>query len=479
MRKILITAALLAVAATTASLPAGATSKSQTAALAQASSNVAVVPGFKAPTYPPFQGIPDFPASDPSLAQYHFTSVSGQSITSAASLANYDTVVVYGARWTSMPQAARDAINAFALTGKVIIWDADGTADQNTSQDYSTFVHPFTEQASGETGLKKNGSVVTFTNGSDPLANSDPSSPLYLDPNVLKSSSDFVQDMSVITGSPSPWNVSISAKNAALPAGGWILAWAYGDVPNQTGMTVYSGFDADTFSDPTPSFAQTAVKALANQLGASFNRTPASCAPNCSGGGGGGGGGTGGGGGGTGGGGTTFAQCSFAKAPTKSWVHKTVVLSLKLPVATGLRGEIQDAAGKVLASAAATAANGGLDVPLNTRTLPSNKASALNVVVFANQSKACTLATSLKVDNVAPKVVKKTFKKRGNAWFITVKPSEVVHVLVFSHNKLLKAAPTKGTKPVTIKITGAKTPTAVVLSDRAGNTTFKSLGVAK
>ena len=38
----------------------------------QSSVNVAVVPGFTAPIYPPYGGVGTFPATNPRLSAYHF-----------------------------------------------------------------------------------------------------------------------------------------------------------------------------------------------------------------------------------------------------------------------------------------------------------------------------------------------------------------------------------------------------------------------
>src|SRR5262249_40681471 len=44
-----------------------------------------------------------------------------------AALAGLDTLVLYGVRWDSLDAGEHAAINAFAATRKVIIWDADST----------------------------------------------------------------------------------------------------------------------------------------------------------------------------------------------------------------------------------------------------------------------------------------------------------------------------------------------------------------
>jgi hypothetical protein len=463
LRQILITLTVLAAVGAAATVPAGATSGSVARTTAtQASSNVVVIPGFDAPVYTGFKGVPTFPASNPSLSQYHFTPLSDSSVSTSA-LQPYDTVILYGLQWQTLSSSAQAAINQFAQTGKVIIWDADSTGPQ----DYGTFVHPFSTAASGEVAQKQAGSVVTFPSGSDPLASPSPSSPLYLDPSALTASNHLVQDMSVMHPGAPNWSAALVAANATLPSGGWILAWAYGDTTNQTGLTIYSGMDADAFDDQVPT--NYAIKELAIQLGAQFSRS-------ASGGGGGGGGGsvTGIGSGLGAPGSSTFAQCSFARTVPKAWVHGRYVFWLSLSIATGVHGEVRSAAGKLLGSATAGAADGKLTVPLETKLLPSNKKWPLQVLVYVNAAKACTLSTALRVDNVPARFLKKAVKARGSGrWTLTLRTNEAVHAFVFSKRKILRVVilyPGE-TKTIAVKTR----PTSVVLRDRARNYTYSGL----
>ncbi len=77
------------------------------------------------------------------------------------------------------------------------------------------------------------------------------------------------------------WVPALMAANAKIPKGGWPIAWSYGVIGNHTGMTVYSGLDADAFGNSQLN-PNNAIKELALQLQAQFRTTPdASCAPNC------------------------------------------------------------------------------------------------------------------------------------------------------------------------------------------------------
>src|SRR5215467_5732047 len=148
---------------------------SRGAALAtQASVNVAVVPGFKAPVYPGFGGVGNFPASNPRLSAYHFSQLAVSNLT-AGNLASYDTVVLYGIRWSTIPASGQAALNAFAATHKVIIWDSDGTG----AQTYNTFIQPFSILASNAGGKPQNSQVTfpKFKSFVNFLASADSSSP--------------------------------------------------------------------------------------------------------------------------------------------------------------------------------------------------------------------------------------------------------------------------------------------------------------
>ena len=268
-----------------------------TASDAAPSVNVALIPGFHAPKYSDTESLPGFPAAQ--LQGYHFGAVPLGSVTSA-NLSAYDTAVIYGLRWGDLSSSEQAAIDDFAKTGKVIIWDADSTG----AQDYSSFVQPFTTKSSGAKGGSF-GSVVTFPAGS-PLASSDSASPLYLDPAALvcKHAPDRAHERAGRAGGGLVTGPACGEQQDPETRAG-SLAWGYGSTSNHAGMVIYSGFDADAFDDSaTPNYA---VKELAIQLASPFSRTgDSTCAPSCSpppsgggSGGSGGGGGTGGGGGGS------------------------------------------------------------------------------------------------------------------------------------------------------------------------------------
>jgi len=339
--------------------------------------NVAVVPGFVSPTYPGYYGIPKLPVTDPQLSNFHFTAVPTASVTTTK-LKQFDTVVLYGMRWSDLSPTAVQAINTFAATGKVVIWDSDDTGPQS----YATFIHPFTDYASGENG-KANNSVVSFPGGDNFLASSNPNSPYFLDPKQLVGDRNMINDMNAMKTATPGWTPALVAANKNIPQGGWAVAWAYGVVGNHTGMAIYSGVDADGFA--TGSKPNYAVKELKLQLAARFRRTPdTSCAPNCK-------------PPGTTGG-RPFASCAFAKRVPRGWVHGRVPILLKTSIATGIRGKVLTRSGKALVTAGENK-RGLIRLQVPTTRLPSHRIARLRAAVYLHGRKACSKKFSLKVDN--------------------------------------------------------------------------------
>jgi uncharacterized membrane protein YgcG len=428
------------------------------------SANVALVPGFHAPKYSDKESLPGFPAG--SLPGYHFGAVPLGSVTTA-NLSAYDTVVVYGTRWSDLSSSEQAAINAFAQTGKVIIWDADSTG----AQKYSSFVHPFETVSSGPTGGSF-GSVVTFPDGS-PLASSQPSSPVYLDPAALVASTHLIGHMNAIVPSPTNWSPGLIASNGKIKDPSWVVAWGYGSTSDHSGMVIYSGIDADAFEDAaSPNYA---IRELSYQLAAPFNRAPdSSCAPNCGApsGSGGGSGGTGGSGGSNGGGGnsSTFAQCSFTKKPPTGWQHGFFYLSLTTSVANGITGQVKSSAEKIIGTGTPSIP-GHLALHVNSRLLPSNKVSTVKADVLVDSAVACSLTAQIRVDNVNPKAVglKTTKTARGN--MLTFRSNEPLRIWLSTPHHQYGTYSRKHSGRTTLKFPRSVTSGTLRLVDRAGNTT--------
>jgi hypothetical protein len=357
------------------------------AAAQQPSSNVAVVPGYNPPKYQNFYGVPAFPASAPQVGSFHFSELAANAVTTAA-LAPFDTVVLYGIRWSDVPPSAQTAINGFARTGKVIIWDSDATGAQN----YLNFVHPFSTQASGENG-EANGSVVTYPAGTNFLASPTPASPYYLDPAQLVSDRNLLNDMNAMKAGAAGWAPALAAANKSIPNRGWAVAWGYGATGDHSGMVVYSGLDADSFTQSTTP-TNWALKELQLELAAPFSRSAdTSCAPKCA-------------PPAVGGGQPdhgTFALCRFTSAPPAGWVRGKISLILHTSVANGITAKVVSSTGHTL-GVGRPAYVGHLRLPVDTRLLPSNRVSRITAVVYVGKAAACRTSLLLRVDNVPPRM---------------------------------------------------------------------------
>lgn len=432
-------------------------SRGAATATTQASVNVAVIPGFAPPAYPGTSGVPRFPVGAAQLSAYHFSQVAVNQVTASA-LSSYDTVILYGIRWSDISASGQAAINAFAATHKVVIWDADDTGSQN----YSTFIHPFSDTSSGENFAgKQNDSVVSFPTGTDFLASDNPGSPYYLDPNQLVSDRDELNDMSVMTTGTQNWLPALSAANAKIPKGGWPLAWSYGVIGDHTGMTIYSGIDADALgnSQLSPNYA---LKGLALQLQAQFRETPdPSCAHNCT-------------LGGASGSGPPHASCSFAKNVPTGWVHGRVPITVKTSEAAGITGRALSPKALVLASGKES---GGLvHLRVKTRLLPTNRVSHLRAVVYVNGQEACSKPFKLKVDNTPPRLLSLRLTTAGSLHLASFEVSEKSRMWItgartrYSHSVLIAAH-----RLITVRLPGRVRHANLVLQDRAGNRVIRKL----
>jgi hypothetical protein len=447
---------------------------SPASAAPQPSANIAVIPGFEPPVYTGTYGIPTFPSTTPELSNYRFGEVSVSNVTTKT-LQSFDTVVLYGLRWNTLTPSQQAVINTFARTGKVVIWDADSTGDQS----YSSFVHPFSVNASGEFA-SKTGSVVTFISNGNPLASSDASSSRYLNPASLVASMEVIGHMSVLNAGAAEWAPGLIAANASIPRGGWVLAWGYGNTGDHSGMVVYSGIDADAFKYPvSPNYA---LKELGIELAAPFLReADPTCAPTCNapavgptgggstGGTGGSGGATGGGTSGAGGGGSqsSFAHCSLDRKAPSSWVHGRVALYLETSVAANVSLRIVARNGKAIGTTRVLKA-GHFKGLVNTQLLPSNRVSKIFADVFVAGSRACRLPIAIKVDNVLPRLLKLSARRTLQASVLTLRATEASRLIIVTGG-IARHSTVRPRKTLVITLRKSAGPTRLVLIDRAGN----------
>jgi hypothetical protein len=421
----------------------------------QPSVEVGVIPGFVSPTSPGYYGIPKLPVDDPSLAKFHFTAVPAANVNSAK-LQQFDTVILYGIPWVKLSSKAQQAINGFAATGKVVIWDSDDLGPQN----YANFIHPFSDAASGENG-KANDSVVSFPGGNNFLASSNPSSPYYLDPKQLVANRNMINDMNAMKTGTKNWLPALVAQNQNIPEGGWALAWSYGVIGNHTGLTIYSGLDADAINN-TQLNPNNEITELLLELKAPFFTTPdQSCSPNC----------------GlptSSGGGSTHAACSFAKPVPTHWVHGRVPISLKTSVADGITGRVLSPSGRLLA--AGKERNGLIHFRVRTRPLRSNHASRLRALVLVSGRRACGLSFRLKVDNTPPRLLYLRTTTNSHGRRVSFRVSEGSQMRISgggpNYRNWVAVAPRR---LINVRLPGSVRVARLILRDRAGNTLERKL----
>ena len=419
----------------------------------QPSSNVAVVPGFAPTPYKGNSGVPALPVGAPELAKYHFTQLPASSITAAA-LKNYDTVILYGILWSDIPSSGQTALNDFATKHKVVIWDADATAEQS----YSSFIHPFSTVSSGQSYQgKPSDSVIYFPTGVDFLASSNPASPYYLDPNQLVTDRDELNDMNAMKLGTKNWRPALIAANHGIPAGAWPIAWSYGVIGDHTGMTIYSGLDADAF--PTQEHLNNDRKELALDLAAPFRTTPAACAPGCH--------------LPTVGSSHPFASCGFAKLP-RPWTRGHIPVVLKTSLASGITARIVTRSGRVLARGSE---HTGDLVPLTipTKRLPANRVSRLRALVLVNGQKACTNNFQAVRDTVRPGLLLLA-TTRGTRHLLTLRVSETSWMKVVAKHVHWRTNRVPAHRVAQFSLPASVKSAQLILHDRAGITVTRKLG---
>ena len=430
------------------------------ALVTQSSVNVAVVPGFKAPVYPGYGGVGNFPATNPRLSAYHFSQLAASNLT-AGNLAPYDTVVLYGIRWNTISASGQAALNAFAATHKVIIWDSDGTGPQN----YSTFIQPFSTLASNAGGKPQNSQVTfpKFKSYVNIFASSDPTSPYYLDPAQLVSNPSMINDMNAMKSTTAKWAPLLLAHNANIPQDSWVLAWNYGAIGNHTGMTIYSGLDADAIgnSELNPNDE---ITEMLLQLKASFRTTPdGSCAPNCkpperptnS----------------------VPPHCKLAKPVPTRWVHGRVSISLSCTPAQGITAKVVTKTTTTSAPVLATGAEqiGLIPLRVNTRLLRTNHISR-PAAVFTNAVGSGSIYFNLKVDNTPPRLLYLRTRSTGRGHTVSFRLSEKSKMRIagggprYSHWVVVPRH-----KSFIATLPGSVRHARLILVDRAGNTVTRKL----
>lgn len=431
----------------------------------KASKNVAVVPGFAPPPYPGNQGVPPLTAilKLPMYSQYNFTQLAPGAVTTAA-LQNYDTVILYGIRWSDIPSSGQAAIDAFAATHKVVIWDADATG----AQAYSSFVHPFSTVSAGQnqSGPTRSprGSVVYFLQRGDFLASSNPKSPYYLDPTQLVKDRDELNDMNAIKAGTPNWAPVLLAANRAVNPAAWPIAWSYGVIDENTGMTIYSGLDADAF--PTNEKLNNDRKELALDLAAPFRSTPnTSCSPHCT---------------LTGGGPVVlFTSCNIVKV-SHHWAHGHVTLVVQTSDVAGVTVQVVTHSGRVLAAGPETGGLVRLVIP--TSKLPHGT-SRLRVKVLVHGAAGCINPFQLtRKSNGRPRLLLLATSRDpivhepDQADLVTLRASETSSLtIVAPHSHWRMTRRIAAHRIVQYKLPVSVRAAKLTLKDRAGNTVVRKL----
>lgn len=422
------------------------------------SHNVAVVPGFTPAPYGAGAGVPPLPVTLKMYSKYHFTQLAANSVTTA-SLRGYDTVMLYGIRWSDIPSSGQAAINAFAAKHKVVIWDADATG----AQTYSDFVHPFSTQSSGPRHHTAREAVAYFLQRGDFLASSNPRSPYYLNPSQLVRDPDELNDMNAMNAGTAHWRPALLAANLKISHAAWPIAWSYGVIGNHTGMTIYSGLDADAF--PANERLNNDRKELLLDLAAPFRSTSAPCAPHCR----------------LGSSPITnpFTSCEIVKVP-RHWTHGRIPLVVKTSDAADITAQLVTHSGKVLAKGVE---KGGL-VPLvlPTKKLPANRTSRLQARVLVGSAEACVNPFQVaKVNNARPRLLLMATSRDpilhepDQIHLLTLRVSERSSLKIVARHLHWRTKRIPAAKVLQFRLPVSVRKVKVILRDRAGNTVTRSL----
>ena len=301
--------------------------------------------------------------------------------------------------------------------------------------------------------------MVSFPTGGNFLASDQPGSPYYLDPDQLVRDRDQINHMSAMTTGTNNWVPALFAANSMIPNGGWPLAWSYGVIGNHTGLTIYSGIDADAFGDKQLN-PNNAITELALQLRAQFRQTPdPSCAPGCklpssS-------------------GGQPHAACNLTKVPTR-WVHGRVPVWLKTSVAGGITGRVLAPSGRILASG--TEQGDTIHFRVKTRPLRSNRSSQLRAQVYVNGQLACSSSFRLKVDNTPPRLRYLAALRYSQVHLLRLRVSEVSSMtLAGRHVPHRRRVLIAAHRTITIRLPISVREARLTLRDRAGNKVMRKL----
>jgi hypothetical protein len=153
-------------------------------------------------------------------------------------------------------------------------------------------------------------------------------------------------------------------------------------------------------------------------------------------------------------------------------VHGRVVLSLKTSVAAGITAQIVTRTGKVVAASPRRGGN-VIRLALQTRRLPSNRASRLRALVFVNGKQACSRPLTLRVDNVPPRLLSVKTARGAGGVLLSVRVSERSSVRLKGVRMAARMLPARRT--VTLQLPATVGVGLLIVTDRAGNKVVRRL----
>jgi hypothetical protein len=181
---------------------------------------------------------------------YNITIVDPSAVISAASLANYDTVILYQFCNINSYTTLTTSLVGWAQQygGKILIWDSDSCGGTSTYTWLNALGAQFTRISPGQTG--NTGGSITFVENNG-LGSSVSSSPYYVNTSLMVSQTDAVGDLNVVdinTVAP-VWCALMRGVNTLGQSG---FAHMYTKIGALTGapdaLIIYCGFDTDFIS---------------------------------------------------------------------------------------------------------------------------------------------------------------------------------------------------------------------------------------
>ena len=235
-------------------------------------------------------------------------------------------------------------------------------------------------------------------------------------------------------------------------------------IGNHTGMTIYSGLDADAI-DNSQLNPNDEITELLLQLKAPFRTTPdTSCAPNCpappqpiDG---------------------NEAHCKFAKQITDPLGARprrdlAVVQAAYRDHSQAAAAAAAAASGLVLASGAEK--NGQIRLRVNTRLLPTNRVSR-PAVVYSNIEGSGIIYFKLKVDNTPPRLLSLRTRSTGGGRRVSFRVSEKSHMRIAGSGPRYRHWVSVPRRRLFIATLPSSVHQArLILRDRAGNTVARKL----